>query len=166
MYFLCRCIIMTSRFCVSWHLTSVMGGVLSNWWRNLLLLHVVLCRCWVSIAVTAGLQVMLTYVPGLNWFFGMPEGMMGIQWARVLVSMVIVYIVVEIEKALVDPLLMPMVRPLLEFIEEHSPKFLRIPSIDSLPGASLLKKPFVKTSRALQKISLLKSAPETPATAK
>lgn len=24
-------------------------------------------RCWVSIAVTAALQVMLTYIPGLNW---------------------------------------------------------------------------------------------------
>lgn len=80
-----------------------------------------------SIAVTAGLQVMLTYIPGLNWFFGIPDGMYGIQWVRVLVCMVIVYVVVEIEKALVDPLLMPMVRPVLEFIEEHSPKFLRIP---------------------------------------
>lgn len=81
-----------------------------------------------SIAVTAILQVMLTYIPGLNWFMGMPEGMLGIQWARVLVCMVIVYIVVEVEKALVDPLLMPMVRPVLDFIEEHSPKFLRRPA--------------------------------------
>jgi len=89
---------------------------------------VLLCRMWVSIAVTAVLQVMLTYIPGLNWFMGMPEGMLGIQWARVLVCMVVVYIVVEVEKALVDPLLMPMVRPVLDFIEEHSPKFLRLPA--------------------------------------
>lgn len=86
--------------------------------------------CWVSIAVTAALQVMLTYIPGLNWFFGMPQGMYGIQWVRVLICMVIVYIVVEIEKALVDPVLMPVVGPVLDFIDEHSPKFLRRPRLD------------------------------------
>jgi hypothetical protein len=93
-----------------------------------------MCRCWVSIAVTAALQVCLTYIPGLNGFFGMSEGMFGIQWARVLVCMVVVYIVVEIEKALVDPLLMPMVSPVLDFLEEHTPKFLRFTYIDRLPG--------------------------------
>lgn len=88
-----------------------------------------LCRCFVAIIVTAALQVMLTYIPGLNWFFSMPEGMLGIQWARVIVCMFIVYFVVEIEKALVDPLLMPLVRPVLDFVAEHSPKFLRLPKL-------------------------------------
>jgi hypothetical protein len=83
--------------------------------------------CFVAMAVTAGLQVMLTYVPGLNAFFSMKDGMTGIQWARVLVCMVVIYAIVEIEKALVDPLLMPLVRPVLDFIGAHSPKFLRIP---------------------------------------
>jgi Ca2+-transporting ATPase len=83
--------------------------------------------CFISIAVTAALQFMLTYVPGLNTFFYMSEGMTGIQWARVFVCMVLVYAIVEVEKALVDPCLMPAVRPILTFIEHHVPKFLRIP---------------------------------------
>lgn len=70
---------------------------------------------------------MLTYIPGLNWFFSMPEGMTGIQWARVIVCMIIVYLVVELEKALVDPVLMPVVRPVLDFIGDHSPAWLRHP---------------------------------------
>lgn len=41
---------------------------------------------------------------------------------------VITYIVVEIEKALVDPLLMPwVVRPVLEFLEDITPNWLRMP---------------------------------------
>jgi hypothetical protein len=84
--------------------------------------------------VTAALQVCLTYIPGLNAFFGMREAMVGIQWARVIVCMFVVYIVVEIEKALVDPLLMPMVSPVLDFIDKHSPKFLHVTYIDRLPG--------------------------------
>lgn len=40
----------------------------------------------------------------------------------------ITYVVVEIEKALVDPLLMPwVVRPVLEFLEDITPNWLRIP---------------------------------------
>lgn len=84
--------------------------------------------------MTAALQVCLTYIPGLNGFFGMSEAMVGIQWARVIVCMFVVYIVVEIEKALVDPLLMPMVSPVLDFIDQHTPKFLHVTYIDRLPG--------------------------------
>jgi hypothetical protein len=41
---------------------------------------------------------------------------------------IITYIVVEIEKALVDPLLMPwVVRPVLEFLEDITPNWLRMP---------------------------------------
>lgn len=76
----------------------------------------------------------------------MPQGMYGIQWVRVLVAMVIVYVVVEIEKALVDPLLMPMVSPVIDFIEEHSPKFLRIP-----------KAVVSSTAKGLAKVSLIRS---------
>jgi hypothetical protein len=70
----------------------------------------------------------------------MPQGMYGIQWARVLIAMVIVYVVVEIEKALVDPVLMPIVSPVIEFIEEHSPKFLRIPKAVVAAPAKVLGK--------------------------
>lgn len=83
---------------------------------------------FVSIGVTAALQMLLTYTPGLNAFFSMGEGMSGIQWARVFVAMVAVFFIVEIEKALVDPVLMPMVRPVLDFISNHCPNWLRYPS--------------------------------------
>jgi len=123
-----------------------------------------------SILVTAGLQCLLTYTPGLNAFFSMPEAMDPQQWAHVIGCMVVVYFVVEAEKALVsseclsslhgamshavclhrsaqclpppsppphththtrththtqvDPLLMPIVRPVLTFIDDHSPNCL------------------------------------------
>jgi hypothetical protein len=91
----------------------------------------------VAVFVTASLQVMLTYIPGLNWFFGMPEGMQGIQWARVIVCMCVVYVVVEIEKALVDPVLMPIIRPFVDFVGEHAPKFLRLPVPDVIKPSNL-----------------------------
>jgi magnesium-transporting ATPase (P-type) len=81
-----------------------------------------------SMGVTAALQVLLTYVPGLNWFFAMQDGMDGVQWARVLVCMVVVFLVVEAEKALVDPVLMPVVRPVLDFVANHSPRCLWLPN--------------------------------------
>ncbi|KAI8475578.1 MAG: cation transporting ATPase [Monoraphidium minutum] len=83
--------------------------------------------CFISIGVTAALQVGLTNIPGLNSFFYMDEGMSGFQWLRVLGCMVVVYVVVEVEKALVDPILMPFVRPILDFIDRHSPRFLHAP---------------------------------------
>ncbi|KAG1675876.1 hypothetical protein FOA52_001533 [Chlamydomonas sp. UWO 241] len=82
---------------------------------------------YLSIAVTAGLQGMFTYVPGLQWFMDVPDGMDALQWARVMVCMVVVYVIVEVEKALVDPLLMPLVRPLINAIAKHSPGCLRVP---------------------------------------
>lgn len=53
-----------------------------------------------SIAIVTVLQLALTYIPGLNTFvFGM-DGMDGIGWAMVVISMVIVFFVMEIEKAI------------------------------------------------------------------
>jgi hypothetical protein len=51
------------------------------------------------------LQVFLTYTPRVNAFFAM-EAMVAVQVARVAVCMIVIYTVVEIEKALVDPVLM------------------------------------------------------------
>lgn len=84
--------------------------------------HLIQCTC----KLPAGLCSSL--IPaGVNAFLHMGEGMSGIQWARALVSMVIVYVVVEIEKRLVDPVLMPIVRPILQFIEDHTPSWLSMP---------------------------------------
>lgn len=71
------------------------------------------------------LMVFLVYTPGVNSFFHM-QGMTGLQWARVAVCMAVVYAVVEIEKALVDPVLMPVIRPVLTFLENITPKWLTV----------------------------------------
>jgi magnesium-transporting ATPase (P-type) len=81
--------------------------------------------CFASMILTAALQVFLTYTPGVNWFFNMPEAMDPIQWARAVGAMVVVYIVVELEKALVDPVLMPIVRPAMDWLGYHLPAFFR-----------------------------------------
>mmetsp|Transcript_24768 Transcript_24768/g.31756 ORF Transcript_24768/g.31756 Transcript_24768/m.31756 type:complete len:422 (+) Transcript_24768:1-1266(+) len=53
-----------------------------------------------SIVIVTVLQLVLTYVPGLNTFvFGM-EGMDGFMWGLVIASMALVFIVMEIEKAI------------------------------------------------------------------
>ena len=42
--------------------------------------------------------MLLTFTPGINSFFEMPDGLDGVGWGRALVGMVVVYIIVEIEK--------------------------------------------------------------------
>ncbi len=71
-------------------------------------------------------QCFVTYTPKVNEFFNM-AGMEGTQWARVVVCMAVIFVVVEVEKALVDPLLMPyIVRPILTFAEKYTPDFLSV----------------------------------------
>jgi len=84
--------------------------------------------CFGSMLLTAALQIFLTYTPGVNWFFSMPEGMAGIQWARAFGAMFVVYAIVEIEKALVDPIMMPIVRPAMDFLAGWMPSCLRNPN--------------------------------------
>ena len=53
-----------------------------------------------SIAIVTVLQLILTYVPGLNsYVFGM-KGLDGFGWMLVIVSMVLIFVVMELEKAL------------------------------------------------------------------
>jgi hypothetical protein len=68
--------------------------------------------------------VFLTYTPGVNKFFGMC-GMGGWAWLRTFVCMVIIFIIAEVEKALVDPVLAPLYRPVLAWCERVTPKWLQ-----------------------------------------
>jgi magnesium-transporting ATPase (P-type) len=78
-----------------------------------------------AIGITVALQLFLTYTPVVNTFFSM-EGMDGYQWIRVLACMILVYVIVEIEKALVDPVLMPLVvKPLFKVLGRWTPAWLR-----------------------------------------
>lgn len=58
---------------------------------------------WMCALLVIGLNVLITYVPGLNTFFGMAP-MDGIGWLIVLLFAVALFAFVEIEKALTDPL--------------------------------------------------------------
>ena len=58
---------------------------------------------WVCAVVMVGLQMLITYVPGLNDFFSM-EGMTGPAWGITLLFAVASFIIVEIEKVLSKPL--------------------------------------------------------------
>jgi magnesium-transporting ATPase (P-type) len=56
--------------------------------------------CWYSLIPLVLLQIMITYIPGLNTtLFGM-SGMDGIQWAIVVLFMVVTFAVMETEKAI------------------------------------------------------------------
>jgi potassium/sodium efflux P-type ATPase len=80
---------------------------------------------YAAIGSTVAFQLFLTYTPFVNTFFSM-EGMDGYQWIRVLVCMVVIYIVVEFEKAVLDPILMPLVaRPFLKVAGRLTPAWLR-----------------------------------------
>jgi magnesium-transporting ATPase (P-type) len=91
--------------------------------------------CFWSVAVTAALQVFLTYTPGVSTFFSMGDGMGWVQWVRVLVSMVVVFLVVEAEKAMIDPVVKPCLWPVLRWAEQHTPSWLqRRPHSQGLGG--------------------------------
>jgi magnesium-transporting ATPase (P-type) len=56
--------------------------------------------CWYSIIPLVGIQLMITYIPGLNSvLFGM-AGMNAIQWGIVVLMMVVTFLVMETEKAI------------------------------------------------------------------
>ena len=55
--------------------------------------------CWYSVSIMAGLQILITYTPGLNsTVFGMAP-MDGFQWGLVALFMFVVFVVMEFEKA-------------------------------------------------------------------
>jgi len=55
--------------------------------------------CWWSVGIMAGLQIFITYCPGVNsTIFGM-AGMDGLQWGIVVLFMAVTFIVMESEKA-------------------------------------------------------------------
>ena len=51
--------------------------------------------------------------------------MNGIQWARVVVCMLVIYLLVELEKALVDPVMVPLMKPLTNWVNARAPKWLK-----------------------------------------
>lgn len=77
---------------------------------------------WVCAFIMAGINIMVTYVPGLNGFFSMSP-MDGTQWGIVILFMVLSFIVVETEKALTDPL-KPYTQPIVKAFQEA---FARLP---------------------------------------
>jgi len=56
--------------------------------------------CWYSVAIVTVLQIFTTYVPGINYYIFSQEGMDGLQWGLTAGVMIIVFVVMEIEKAI------------------------------------------------------------------
>lgn len=56
--------------------------------------------CWYSVAIVVILQIFTTYVPGVNFYIFSQEGMDWKQWLIVAGVMIIVFTVMELEKAL------------------------------------------------------------------
>lgn len=56
--------------------------------------------CWISVFIVAGLQVFLTYTPGMNEIIFSMKPMDWIQWMIVLGFMVLVLLVMEMEKSI------------------------------------------------------------------
>ncbi|KAG1666905.1 hypothetical protein FOA52_005965 [Chlamydomonas sp. UWO 241] len=80
---------------------------------------------FVTMLLTLGVQFLITYTPGLQWFFNVPDGMDGVQWARAFVCMFVVYFVVEIEKKLVDPIMIPFIYPCFGFMGKLVPAYFK-----------------------------------------
>lgn len=55
--------------------------------------------CWYSVFIVAILQLLCTYVPGVNSMIFQMEPMDGYQWGIVVLMMVVVFIIMETEKA-------------------------------------------------------------------
>ncbi|GBF96342.1 carbonate dehydratase [Raphidocelis subcapitata] len=100
-----------------------------------------------SIAATAGVMVLLVMTPHLNAFFSM-EALGGLAWLRAIVCMLVVYGVVEAEKALVDPFFMPILRPAFRWAEAHTPGWL---SVNALNPARACGAPRTLSQRRAQK---------------
>jgi hypothetical protein len=49
----------------------------------------------------------------------------GWAWLRTVVAMFVMFIIIEVEKALIDPLLMPIVRKVINGVHAILPRFLR-----------------------------------------
>jgi magnesium-transporting ATPase (P-type) len=56
--------------------------------------------CWWSVLIMLVLQLACTYIPGLNTVIFTMKGMNGIQWGITAAAMVIVFLVMEAEKAI------------------------------------------------------------------
>jgi len=56
--------------------------------------------CWYSVALVIILQIMITYIPGLNTTIFAMEIMTGEMWGMAIAAMIITFIVMESEKAL------------------------------------------------------------------
>lgn len=78
---------------------------------------------YVSVGTVLILQVLILYTPGISNIVFKVKGIDGYQWLRVLTVTVVFFFFVELEKALVDPFLFPMVKPLLKFLGLISPRY-------------------------------------------
>lgn len=56
----------------------------------------------------------------------------GWAWLRTVVAMFVMFIIIEVEKALIDPLLMPIVRKVINGVHAILPRFLREETLEEV----------------------------------
>jgi len=92
--------------------------------------------CWWSIAIMGGLQILITYTPGVNsTLFGMAP-MNGLQWGIVAGFMAVTFIIMELEKA---------IRRYLSSLGEDTDDAQYDPTFDQAPRSSKSNEPFPQT---------------------
>ncbi|KAI8465790.1 MAG: cation transporting ATPase [Monoraphidium minutum] len=121
---------------------------------------------YVSILLTIGIQMFFTYVPVVNSFFGMGP-INGLQWGRVVVMAVIIYLIVEFEKAIIDPVVVPLVKPVTNWVNAHAPAWLKVDFSVSRTAGRLCKLPRTQTpvpqrAGTLRKSTSIRIAPPAP----
>jgi magnesium-transporting ATPase (P-type) len=82
--------------------------------------------CYVSIAVAGILQMFITYTPFVNTTIFSLDPLTGPAWGIVAVCTGITFVAIEIEKLLVDPIMIPIVRPLFHWIGRVVPRAFRL----------------------------------------
>jgi len=92
--------------------------------------------CWWSIGIMGGLQILITYTPGVNsTLFGMAP-MNGLQWGIVAGFMAVTFIIMELEKA---------IRRYLSNLGEDTDDAQYDPTFDQAPRSSKSNEPFPQT---------------------
>eukprot|EP00285_Hemiselmis_virescens_P013221 CAMPEP_0173380530 /NCGR_PEP_ID=MMETSP1356-20130122/3202_1 /TAXON_ID=77927 ORGANISM="Hemiselmis virescens, Strain PCC157" /NCGR_SAMPLE_ID=MMETSP1356 /ASSEMBLY_ACC=CAM_ASM_000847 /LENGTH=1147 /DNA_ID=CAMNT_0014334157 /DNA_START=96 /DNA_END=3539 /DNA_ORIENTATION=+ len=114
--------------------------------------------CWVAIFIAVVLQVILTYVPGVNYFFynGPIEGM---AWVRIIGFSIVIFLLVEFEKKFGSKYLMPMLRPVFEAFGKFVPQSMAYQRTETQMQATR----FIATSASSAGVPHMSTAHKPPA---
>jgi calcium-translocating P-type ATPase len=82
--------------------------------------------CYVSIGIASVLQMFITYTPFVNTRIFSLDPLTGAAWCIVAVCAAITFVAIELEKLLIDPIMIPIIRPLFRRIGRCLPRAFRM----------------------------------------